>query len=94
MTHGHSAILGTKVGCLWVTLFGSSRCSVGFTDTLIGFGHSRVTELLYVYNFSDAPKCVTDDPVGTKCSQVPWLLSLYNLVDTPIDSRTFHCSGS
>ena len=73
MTDGHSAVLGTKVGCLWVTLFGSSGCSVGFRDTPIGFGHSRVTGLLHVYNSSDAPKCVTDDPMGTRCSWVLWL---------------------
>ena len=73
VTDGHSAILGTKVGCLWVTLFGSSGCSASFTDILIGCGHSQVTGLLHVYNSSDAPKCVTDDPVGTKLSQVLWL---------------------
>ena len=55
VTDGHSAILGTKVGCLWVTLFGSSGGSTGFTGTPIGFGHSRVTRLLYLYNSSDAP---------------------------------------
>ena len=73
MIDGHFAVLGTKVGCLWVTLFSSSECSVGFTDISMGFGHSRVTRLLRVYNYSDAPKCVTDDPVGTKCSRVLWL---------------------
>ena len=73
MTNKHSAILGTKVGCLWVTLFGSSGCSMGFIDTSIGFGHSWVTRLLRVYNSSDALKCVMDDPVGTKCFRVLWL---------------------
>jgi hypothetical protein len=29
--------------------------------------------LLGVYNSSDTPTCVTDDPVGTKRSQVLWL---------------------
>ena len=66
-------MLDAKVGCLGLTLFGSRGCSVGFTDTPIGFGHSWVTGLLRVYNSSDAPKCVTDDPVGTKLSQVLWL---------------------
>ena len=73
MTEGHSVVLGTKVGCLWVTLFGSSGCSAGFTDTSIGFGHSRVIGLLHVYNSSDASMCVTDHLVGSKCSRVLWL---------------------
>ena len=73
MTDRHSAVLGAKVGCLWMTLFSSSECSTGFTDAPIGFGHSRVTGLLHVYNSSDAPKCVMDDLVGTKCSRVLWL---------------------
>ena len=73
VTNGHSAVLGTKVGCLWVTLFGSSGCSASFTDILIGCGHSQVTGLLRVYNSSDAPKCMTDDLVGTNCSLVLWL---------------------
>ena len=73
MTDGHSALLGTKVGCLLVTLFSFSECRMGFTDTSIGFGHPQVTGLLRVYNSSNAPKYVTDDPVGTKYSWVLWL---------------------
>ena len=53
-----------------MTLFGSSGGYAGFTGTPIGFGHSQVTGLLHVYNSSDAPMCVTDDPIGTKCSRV------------------------
>ena len=51
----------------------SGGCFAGFTDAPIGFGHSRVTGLLYVYISSDAPAWVTDDPVGTRCSRVLWL---------------------
>jgi hypothetical protein len=57
MTDGHSIVLGTKVGCLWVTLFGSSGCSVGFTDTLIGFGHFRLLGYS-VYIISRMPRSV------------------------------------
>jgi hypothetical protein len=39
-------MLDAKVGCLGLTLFGSSGCSVGFTDAL-GFGYSRITRLHY-----------------------------------------------
>jgi hypothetical protein len=66
-------LLDAEVGCLWLALFGSGKCFVGFTDALMGFGCSRVTGLLGVYNSSNTPTCVTNDLVGTKCSQVLWL---------------------
>jgi hypothetical protein len=66
-------MLDVEVGYLWLTLFGSSGCSVGFMDAPMGFGCSRVTRLLGVYNSSDTLMCVIDDPVGTKCFQVLWL---------------------
>ena len=61
-------MLDAKVGCLGLILFGSSRCSVGFTDAPMGFGYSQVTGLLGAYNSSDTLTCVMDDPVGPRCS--------------------------
>jgi hypothetical protein len=63
-------VLDAKVGCLGLTLFGSSGCSAGFTDAPMGFGYSWGTRLLGAYNSLDIPMCVTDDPVGSKCSRV------------------------
>jgi hypothetical protein len=40
---GRSAMRDVEVGCLWLTLFGSSRCFAGFTNAPMGFGCSRVT---------------------------------------------------
>ena len=67
-TDGCSIVLDAKVGCLGLTLLSSSRCSVGSTDSLMGFGYSWVTGLLGAYNSSDTLTYVIDDPVGSKCS--------------------------
>ena len=66
-------MLDAKVGCLGLTLFGSSGCSVGFMDAPMGFGYSWVTVLLGAYNSLDTPTCVMNDLVGSKCSWVLWL---------------------
>jgi hypothetical protein len=63
-------VLDAKVGCLGLPLFGSGGCSAGFTDAPMGFGYSWGTGLLGAYNSLDIPTCVTDDPVGSKCSRV------------------------
>ena len=63
-------MLDAKVGCLGLTLLGSGGCSVGSMDAAMGFGYSWVTGLLGAYNPSNTSTCVTDDPMGTKWSQV------------------------
>ena len=75
-TNGKSVVLDAKVGCLGLTLLGSRGCSVGSTDAAMGFGYSWVIGLLGAYNSSDTPTCAMDDPVGSKCSWVPYCESL------------------
>ena len=66
-------MLDVKMGCLGLTQFGYGGCSVGFTDTPIGFGYSWVTRLLGAYDSSNTLTCVTGDPMGSKRSRVLWL---------------------
>ena len=71
---------------------GSGGCSAGFTDAPIGFGHSRVTGLLYVYNLSDAPAWVTNDPIGTRCSRVLclWVFIIQQILRSTIGHSVVH----
>jgi hypothetical protein len=75
-----------RVGSFWATLFGSSGCTVGSWILQCVFGYSRVTGSLCFYGSSDVPKYVIDDPVGTMCSRVLLVVSLYNSTDTLIRS--------